>query len=94
MSCLLEKFQDEMRHQKTSAKKALDCFWFLVGDFNISDIFYKIRILKKLPVFPIIPTELILSLIPMPFNHFISEYKVCMWYTDILKIYFLAQSKL
>ena len=46
MSCLWEKFQDEMRHQKTSAKKALDCFWFLVRDFNISDNFYKIQILN------------------------------------------------
>ena len=45
------KVSDEMRHQKTSAKKALDCFGFLVEDFNISDIAYKIQILNLWPVF-------------------------------------------
>ena len=45
MSCLWKQFQGETLHQKTLTKKALDCFWFQVGDFNISDIFYKIQVL-------------------------------------------------
>ena len=41
-----EKFQYEMVHQKTLAKRTLDCFGFQVGDINISDNFYKIKKFK------------------------------------------------
>ena len=41
-------------------------FWFQAGDVNISDNFYKIEKFKYWPVFPIITTDLILSLIPGP----------------------------
>ena len=43
MSCVWKQFQDEMLHQKKIAKDPLDFFWFKAGDFNISDIFYKIK---------------------------------------------------
>ena len=38
MSCFWEKFQDEMQHQKTSAKKALDFFgsWSDILIFQIT----------------------------------------------------------
>ena len=66
MSKVYKIFQQEMRITEHLQKKHLVIFWFLVGDFNISDIFHKIQISNKWPVFPIITTDLILSLIPGP----------------------------
>ena len=40
---LVEKFQELVVHQKPLTNKAPGFFWFLVGAFNISDIFYKIQ---------------------------------------------------
>ena len=48
------------------SKKQLACFGFQNGDIDISYNFYKIEKFKKCPVFPIITTDLILSLIPGP----------------------------
>ena len=42
LSHLWKQFQDEIVHQKTFAKKHLICFWHLVEDIKISNIFYKI----------------------------------------------------
>ena len=36
-------------------KKGTYFFWFLVGDFDISNIFYKIQNLNSWPVFPVVP---------------------------------------
>ena len=44
---------DEILHQKTLTKKA-HFVWFQVGDFNISDIFYKIQNFNKWPVLLVI----------------------------------------
>ena len=41
MSCIWKEFQDEFVHQNTLTKQPLYFFWFLVKDFDISDIFYK-----------------------------------------------------
>ena len=35
-------------------KKALSFLWFLFGDFNIADIFFKIQKFKKLQFAPVI----------------------------------------
>ena len=48
-------FLDEMLHHKTFTKKSLDIFCFQVQDFNISDIFYKMQILKKLRMKAVVP---------------------------------------
>ena len=40
----VENISGRKENQGTHAKKALGFFWFLDGDFNISDIFYKIQI--------------------------------------------------
>ena len=48
MSCLWKKFVDEMLHWKIFPKK------HLVGDQNISDIFYKFQNLNGWPVFQVI----------------------------------------
>ena len=37
------EYQDEMGHQEMFEKKVLGLIKFLVGDFNISDIFDKIQ---------------------------------------------------
>ena len=42
MSCLWKQFQDKMFYQKTFEEEKNSFFLFLVGDFNITDIFYKI----------------------------------------------------
>ena len=62
----VENISRRNENNGTPTNKAPYFFWFLCGDFDISDIFYKIQILNKYPVFPIIITELILSLIPEP----------------------------
>ena len=41
MSYLWKYFQDKLLYEKTFEKKFLDFFWFVVRDFNISDILQK-----------------------------------------------------
>ena len=53
MSCLWKQCQDESLHHKTFTKKALGCFWFPAGGFNISNIFYKIQNFKLMASFSI-----------------------------------------
>ena len=39
----VENISRRNKNHKTCAKKALTFFWFLIGDFNIPSIFYKIQ---------------------------------------------------
>ena len=46
-----------MIHDKTSTNKAQYFFWFQVGDFKISDIFYKIQKFLRTSWAPVITTN-------------------------------------
>ena len=41
------KFVEKLVNQKTLVKKGTCFFWFQVGAFNISDVYYKIQKLNK-----------------------------------------------
>ena len=43
----VENISRRNKNYKTCAKKTLSVFWFLFGDFNISNIFYKIQNLNE-----------------------------------------------
>ena len=44
---IVGNIQRQNNNHKTRANKAISFFWFLLGDFNISNIFYKIQNLNK-----------------------------------------------
>ena len=43
----VENIYRHNNNHKTCVNKALSFFWFLFGDFNISNIFYKIQNINK-----------------------------------------------